>query len=124
MYVDKKSQGVKAVQPLSRLNRTCPGKDDTFVLDCANEARGIQESFRPFVEATAGLGSARPASPKESVLPLLCRRSVRAFLHRICWVRIDDSDERTAKKYEASFAVNNGREEQAPWSTPFSVRRV
>jgi type I restriction enzyme R subunit len=36
MYVDKKLSGVKAVQTLSRLNRTYPGKEDTFVLDFAN----------------------------------------------------------------------------------------
>ena len=35
MYVDKKLAGVKAVQTLSRLNRTAPGKEDTFVLDTA-----------------------------------------------------------------------------------------
>ena len=36
MFVDKKLSGVKAVQTLSRLNRTCFGKDDTFVLDFVN----------------------------------------------------------------------------------------
>ena len=30
MIVDKKLKNVKAVQTLSRLNRTCPGKVDTF----------------------------------------------------------------------------------------------
>ena len=42
MYVDKKLAGVKAVQTLSRLNRTHPGKDDTFVLDFVNTAEDIQ----------------------------------------------------------------------------------
>ena len=36
MYVDKKLKGVNAVQTLSRLNRTCRGKDSTFVLDFEN----------------------------------------------------------------------------------------
>ncbi len=53
MYVDKKLDGVKAVQTLSRLNRTCPGKDDTLVLDFVNDPEGIQASFRPFYEETA-----------------------------------------------------------------------
>jgi type I restriction enzyme R subunit len=35
MIVDKKLRGVKAVQTLSRLNRTYPGKNDTFVLESA-----------------------------------------------------------------------------------------
>lgn len=38
MFVDKKLKDVKAVQTLSRLNRTCPGKTDTFVLDFVNTA--------------------------------------------------------------------------------------
>ena len=29
----KRLAGVQAVQTLSRLNRTCAGKEDTFVLD-------------------------------------------------------------------------------------------
>jgi len=33
MYVDKRLAGIQAVQTLSRLNRTHPLKDDTFVLD-------------------------------------------------------------------------------------------
>ena len=36
MIVDKKLKKVKAVQTISRLNRTCPGKVDTFILDFAN----------------------------------------------------------------------------------------
>ncbi len=50
MYVDKKLSGVKAVQTLSRLNRTTPGKEDTFVLDFANTADEIQAAFQPFYE--------------------------------------------------------------------------
>lgn len=53
MYVDKKLSGVKAVQTLSRLNRTCAGKDDTFVLDFANESDDILTSFQPYYELTA-----------------------------------------------------------------------
>jgi len=52
MYVDKKLSGVKAVQTLSRLNRTCPGKEDTFVLDFANETDDILEAFHPYYEVT------------------------------------------------------------------------
>ena len=52
MIVDKKLKGVKAVQTLSRLNRTCPGKTDTFVLDFANKAEDIQEAFQPFYQET------------------------------------------------------------------------
>ena len=50
MYVDKKLSGVAAVQTLSRLNRTHPGKEDTFVLDFANTAEEIKDAFEPFYE--------------------------------------------------------------------------
>ncbi len=48
MYLDKKISGVEAVQTLSRLNRTYPGKDQTFVLDFVNEAEEIVEAFKTF----------------------------------------------------------------------------
>ena len=52
MYVDKKLGGVNAVQTLSRLNRVHPGKDDTMVLDFANEAEEIQKAFAPYYDRT------------------------------------------------------------------------
>lgn len=51
MFVDKKLSGVKAVQTLSRLNRTMVGKEDTFVLDFVNSAEDIQKAFQPYYEA-------------------------------------------------------------------------
>ncbi len=48
MYLDKKISGVEAVQTLSRLNRTFPGKDKTFVIDFANKAEEILASFKTF----------------------------------------------------------------------------
>jgi type I restriction enzyme R subunit len=53
MYVDKKLDGVNAVQTLSRLNRTYrPDKEDTCVLDFVNQADDIQKAFQPYFEAT------------------------------------------------------------------------
>ena len=52
MYVDKKLGGVNAVQTLSRLNRTYPGKRGTMVLDFANEAEEIRKAFEPYYETT------------------------------------------------------------------------
>ena len=54
MYVDKKLQGVLAVQALSRLNR-CNwklGKSDTFVLDFYNSMDDIKSAFDPYYTAT------------------------------------------------------------------------
>lgn len=56
MYVDKKLQGVLAVQALSRLNRSADrlGKktEDLFVLDFYNSTDEIKNSFDPFYTAT------------------------------------------------------------------------
>jgi type I restriction enzyme R subunit len=52
MFVDKKLSGIKAVQTLSRLNRICRGKEDTFVLDFVNKAEEIQEAFKPYYQTT------------------------------------------------------------------------
>ena len=52
MFIDKKLSGIKAVQTLSRLNRTCPGKTDTFILDFVNTAEEIQKAFEPYYRET------------------------------------------------------------------------
>lgn len=52
MFVDKKLSGVKAVQTLSRLNRTQAGKEDTFILDFTNDREDIIDSFQPYYELT------------------------------------------------------------------------
>ena len=53
MIVDKKLRGVKAVQTLSRLNRTHPDKQDTFILDFVNSKEDILEAFQPFYQETS-----------------------------------------------------------------------
>lgn len=57
MYVDKKLQGVMAVQALSRLNRAAPKynkrTEDVFVLDFFNSTEDIKSSFDPFYTATS-----------------------------------------------------------------------
>ncbi|UJP64806.1 type I restriction endonuclease subunit R [Mongoliitalea daihaiensis] len=57
MYVDKKLQGVLAVQALSRLNRAADklGKktEDLFILDFFNQVDDIKNSFDPFYTSTS-----------------------------------------------------------------------
>ncbi|HEY6183072.1 MAG TPA: hypothetical protein VIW67_12555, partial [Terriglobales bacterium] len=53
MYVDRKLAGLQAVQTLSRLNRTFPAKERTFILDFQNGIDDIQKAFRPYFEVTA-----------------------------------------------------------------------
>ena len=52
MIVDKKLRGVKAVQTLSRLNRTHPDKEDTLVIDFINTKADILAAFQPFYQET------------------------------------------------------------------------
>lgn len=53
MIVDKELRDVKAVQTLSRLNRTFPGKVDTYVLDFVNDVERIREAFQQFYQETS-----------------------------------------------------------------------
>lgn len=50
MYIDKRLAGIQAVQTLSRLNRTHPLKEDTFVLDFVNDSEEIRDAFRQYYE--------------------------------------------------------------------------
>lgn len=52
MYVDKVLNDVKAVQTLSRLNRSAKYKIDTCVIDFANEPKHILEAFQPYYKET------------------------------------------------------------------------
>ena len=72
MFVDKSLKGLHAVQTLSRLNRTHPEKTDTFVLDFRNRIEDIQDSFKPYYEATAAI-------PTDPNLLYDTRRDLYAF---------------------------------------------
>ena len=48
MYVDKRLAGIQAVQTLSRLNRSYPGKDTTYVLDFVNDAAEVLAAFKAY----------------------------------------------------------------------------
>lgn len=50
MYVDKKLGGIQAVQTLSRLNRSAPGKDTTYILDFVNDAAEVLAAFKTYYE--------------------------------------------------------------------------
>lgn len=52
MYVDKTLFDIKAVQTLSRLNRSHPNKIDTFVLDFMNKPEDIIDAFSTYYKTT------------------------------------------------------------------------
>lgn len=61
MYVDKRLDGVQAVQTLSRLNRKIPGKDEPFVLDFVNPPDDIYRAFKPYYDATCLQEASNPS---------------------------------------------------------------
>lgn len=49
MYVDKRiANDVEIVQTFSRLNRTYPGKQDTYIIDFVNDAETVKRAFRRY----------------------------------------------------------------------------
>ena len=60
MYVDKRLDGVQAVQTLSRLNRIYPGKTEPFVLDFVNKAEDILAAFKPYYTVSELEGESDP----------------------------------------------------------------
>ncbi len=60
MYVDKALCDIKAVQTLSRLNRSHPQKYDTFVLDFANKLETIEKAFETYYRTTILSGETDP----------------------------------------------------------------
>lgn len=60
MYVDKRLDGIQAVQTLSRLNRCYPGKTETFIIDFVNDAEEILASFKKYHETAELAGVSDP----------------------------------------------------------------
>jgi type I restriction enzyme R subunit len=60
MYVDKPLYDIAAVQTLSRLNRSCPGKDEVYVLDFANKTGDIEKAFSKYYRTTILSGQTDP----------------------------------------------------------------
>ena len=50
MYIDRRLAGIQAVQTLSRLNRSHPGKDTTYILDFVNSSEEVLQAFRQYYE--------------------------------------------------------------------------
>jgi type I restriction enzyme R subunit len=60
MYVDKKLGGLDCVQTLSRLNRTYPGKTETYVLDFFNQPEDVLEAFQEYYQTAELLDVSDP----------------------------------------------------------------
>jgi type I restriction enzyme R subunit len=60
MYVDKRLDGIQAVQTLSRLNRSHAGKDTTFVVDFVNNPDDILAAFKMYHTTAELAGTTDP----------------------------------------------------------------
>ncbi len=98
MYVDKTLTGLNAVQTLSRLNRTHPDKDGTFVLDFRNDADDIRTAFEPYYGETV----APPSDPN-----LLY--DTRADLDEFGVLRPDEIERAVALLLRVSGPADHGR---------------
>jgi type I restriction enzyme R subunit len=57
LFVDKTLEDIAAVQTLSRLNRSFPGKDSTLVVDFVNDGDDIMAAFSRFIEPLSTMSS-------------------------------------------------------------------
>ena len=97
MFVDKALRGVKAVQTLSRLNRTCKGKVDTYVLDFVNSPEVIEKAFQTFYEDTKLVGA-------------LDVNTVYSFYDKVKGFSLWSDDD--VEKFIALYAKKGGQQEK------------
>ncbi|MED3575868.1 type I restriction endonuclease subunit R [Cytobacillus praedii] len=111
MYVDKKLDGIKAVQTLSRLNRTCKGKNDTFVLDFVNEAEDIQKAFQPYYEVT-GLESTTDPNLLYDLQRELdaCQVYTEEEINEVCKLEFSDKKKTTKTQEKLNSILDNAVE--------------
>ena len=100
MYIDKKLQGVMAVQALSRLNRSADklGKktEDLFVLDFFNSTEDMKISFDPFYTATS----------LNKVTDVNVLHEIKAILDEVGvyeWTEVEDFVEKFMLKVDAQL---------------------
>jgi len=100
MYVDKRLQGVLAVQALSRLNRSADklGKktEDLFVLDFFNKTDDIKHSFDPFYTSTS-LSGATDVNVLHEIKGALDETGVYE------WYEVEDFNEKYFNSVEAKL---------------------
>ena len=110
MYVDKKLKNIRAVQTLSRLNRTYDEKHDVFVLLFKNNEEDIKESFDPYYTRTELLNKTSPAYLQELYDLILGKELVRKDdIDNFVKLWVDDStktiDEIEEEKNNISFPI-------------------
>jgi type I restriction enzyme R subunit len=106
MYVDKRLAGIQAVQTLSRLNRTNPLKEDTFVLDFVNDRDEIRDAFKTFYEG-ADLGQEADPARMYQLRGELDASGIylREELDRLCEVYFKPKQRQSSADHQAMNAA-------------------
>lgn len=106
MYVDKRLDGIQAVQTLSRLNRTHPLKEDTFVLDFVNDREQIKEAFKTYYEG-AELGDEADSAQLYQIQNELNLSGIylREDVERFCTVYFKPKQKQSPADHEAMNAA-------------------
>ena len=100
MYVDKKLGGIDCVQTLSRLNRTYPGKQETYVLDFYNDPAEVLAAFQTYYQTAALLDVSDPNQIWDLYEKL---RSAEIFL----WSEVAQFSKIFFLKQESNAALSN-----------------
>jgi type I restriction enzyme R subunit len=106
MYVDRRLDGIQAVQTLSRLNRCHPGKDTTYVVDFVNEPDDILAAFKTYY-ATAELAV---ATDPNLILNLKTKLDAQGHydefeIDRVVKVLLDDSRSDKVRQSQLMAAI-------------------
>lgn len=106
MYVDKRLAGIQAVQTLSRLNRTHPLKEDTFVLDFVNDREEIREAFKTYYEGVEMGEEVEPALMYQIKAELDASGIYLAEeVHRFCEIYFKPKQRQSAIDHQAMNAA-------------------
>jgi type I restriction enzyme R subunit len=106
MYVDRRLDGIQAVQTLSRLNRCHPGKDTTYVVDFVNDPNDILAAFKTYY-ATAELAE---ATDPNLILDLKTKLDAQGHydvyeIDRVVKVLLDDSRSDKVRQSQLMAAI-------------------
>jgi type I restriction enzyme R subunit len=106
MYVDRRLDGIQAVQTLSRLNRCHPGKETTYVVDFVNDPNDILAAFKTYY-ATAELAE---ATDPNLILDLKTKLDAQGHydeyeIDRVVEVLLDDSRSDKVRQSQLMAAI-------------------
>lgn len=103
MYIDKKiGNDIEIVQTFSRLNRTAPGKESTFIIDFANHPDNVKRAFSIFDDGAT----------IEEMQDMHVIYDTKDFLDEFCFYNIDDLEKFKHVRFESIRALSHVQSKQ------------